>query len=195
MPTPITRHYWHFSLRRNLLAQYLWRDYLKGIAVGCAVLLAIFLLAQVIIVLPIVIQSGFQWSVLLRIIVFYIPQALVIIFPLVLSIGVFIIMRKQLDNHELLIARGFGVSERQLLQIINALAMLGFVILLLLKGYLTPWSQKAYRDVQLRASQNIVRAFLEEGRFFSPAPGFTIFIGKKNLGGLLEDIFIMDRRQ
>ncbi len=177
-----------------LLGRYFFRTYQRVIIVSCGILLAVFLLGQVIYSLPAIIASGFNLLILFKIIICYSPQALTIILPFVLSFGVFLVTRRQFENHEMLIARGFGVSEKQLLQIAWKLGLIGFGLLLVLKCYLAPWGQRGYRDVKFLASQNIARAMLEEGRFFSPSTGFTIFIGKKTFNGALADIFILDNR-
>ncbi|MGI9461832.1 MAG: LptF/LptG family permease [Alphaproteobacteria bacterium] len=179
----------------GLLGKYFFITYVRVVAAGTLVLVAILLLGQVIYSLPSLIASGFNPIILMKIIIFYTPHALTIILPFVLSFGIFVAMRRQFENHEILMVRGFGASTRQLLFVIWKLAFGGFLVLLLLKSYLAPWGQAGYRQVKFLARQNIARAIVEEGRFFSPTPGFTIFIGKKTFNGLLEDIFIFDNRQ
>ncbi|MDI9313955.1 MAG: LptF/LptG family permease [Hydrotalea sp.] len=203
MPTP-TPAAFPYPLRKkvafsagNLLGGYFFNSYRRTILASSGVLLGILLLGQIIYSLPAIIATGFNPLMLLKIIVCYSPQALTIILPLVASFGVFVAMRRQFENHELLMARGFGIAEKQLLRIVQKLGLIGFVVLLVLKSYFAPWGQAGYRDVKFAATQNIARSMVEEGRFFSPnygSSGFTIFIGKKNFNGALSDIFIFDNR-
>ena len=193
-----------YALRKNLafsagslLGKYFFNSYQRTILASGGVLLGILLLGQVIYSLPAIIASGFNPAMLFKIIISYSPQALTIILPLVASFGVFAVMRRQFENHELLMVRGFGAAEKQLLRIVQKLGLVLFFVLLILKSYLAPWGQASYRDVKFAAKQNIARAMVEEGRFFSPnygTSGFTIFIGKKSFNGALGDIFIFDNR-
>lgn len=184
---------WNFS-GNFILARYFWRDYVKNILFATIILLLIILLGQTLTLLPLFITSGFQVFSLLKLMIFYIPQGLTIMLPLIVSSAVLFTTRKHMTDHEIFIARYVGLSIKQMLGIVLNISFWSFILLLLLKLYVSPLGLQAYSNSRLLVSQNILKSFVEEGRFFSPSEGFTIYVGKKNFIGNLEDVFIVDKR-
>ena len=145
-----------YSLRKNvkflpgsLLGKYFFTSYQRTILASTGVLLGIVLLGQIIYSLPAIIAAGFNLVILFKIIVCYSPQAVTIILPLVASFGVFVAMRRQFDNHEILMARSFGAAEKQLLRVVQKLGLVLFFVLLLLKSYLARGARLAIGRLNL----------------------------------------------
>lgn len=101
--------------------------------------------------------------------------------------------RLSLDR-ELITLQNAGLSPLQLSYLPLSLAILVVIIGYIISLYLLPVSYGKFRDQQLNFRNNNATSLLQEGQFFSPVDGITIYIRARDRNQNLYGILVHDNR-
>ncbi|MDA9930270.1 LptF/LptG family permease [Alphaproteobacteria bacterium] len=177
------------QLDRYLLAQLIRTTFAVAVT-----LIGIVWLFQTIRILEFVVNRGAPFIDFIVMSIMVIPLWLTIAIPISAFIATTWVFQRILSDRELLVMQASGQSAFQLARAPIALGLGMMAILLLNSVVILPLSFGIYKDLQFKLRSSVPSILLQDGVFIDVVDGMTMFIGKKNDGGLATDIFIHDER-
>lgn len=175
-----------------ILLAYLTRRWL-AVAAVIVVLLTIMLLLLTLAEAASEVAAGrlppglFWWQLL-----FSMPEAMGIVVPLAVTAGLVLsIGQSQLDR-EWVVMRSSGLSMRQLLGAVIVTGAGFTVVMLLITGYVQPWSQQQLELLKQEAARSAQLWGMQAGRFVEipGMDGVAYVAAVKDEGFVLEDLFV-----
>ena len=145
--------------------------------------------------LDLVTAKGQTLLVFLFVTALSLPTLVVVIAPVALFIGTVYALNKLNGDSELIVMSAAGMPPRSLLRPFLTLAvsisfLVGFVVIVVM-----PASFQELRDVITRVRGDFIANVVKEGQFTQLDNGITFHFRQRGAGGVLEGLFIQDRRE
>lgn len=145
--------------------------------------------------LDLVTAKGQTLLVFLFVTALSLPTLIVVIAPVALFIGTIYALNKLNGDSELIVMSAAGMPPRALLRPFLTLAMsisllVGVVVIVVM-----PASFQELRDVITRVRGDFIANVVKEGQFTQLDNGITFHFRQRGAGGVLEGLFIQDRRE
>jgi len=145
--------------------------------------------------LDLVTAKGQTLVVFLFVTALSLPTLIVVIAPVALFIGMVYALNKLNGDSELIVMSAAGMPPRSLLRPFLTLALsisfvVGFVVIVVM-----PASFQELRDVITRVRGDFIANVVKEGQFTQLDNGITFHFRQRGAGGVLEGLFIQDRRE
>ena len=177
---------------RSLIDRYLVRE--AFLPLCRSLLLVAFLL-----IIPPILQQGhdliaqsMRWSVIARVLVLLLPQALSISIPMAVLMGLLIAFGRLSADREFVAMQACGVSVYRLLRPVAFVALAatvatGYVIIVAL-----PNANQTFREITLRETAALVENNVKPREFFTSFPSHVIYVRDLPAGGGWRDVFLAD---
>ena len=88
-----------------------------------------------------------------------------------------------------------GVDEKQLKYMLFKVCLIIFLIYYTLYLFLSPMLSIKGRTILANSSFSIANSLMKEKNFNTPLQGITVYVDKNNKKGILENIFIYERKK
>ena len=176
----------------SLLDRYVVRETLLPFLLS--LLLITFLL-----IIPPMLQQGYAliaqgvgWSVVVRVLVTLLPQALSISIPMAVLMGLLIAFGRLSADREFVAMQACGVSVYRLLRPVAFIALVstaatGYVLIVSL-----PNANQRFREITLREVSSLVENNVKPRVFFDKFPNRVLYVRDLPPGGGWRDIFLAD---
>lgn len=122
------------------------------------------------------------------------PFLMFIVLPLSAFAATVQVTNRLSQESELVALQAAGLSAFRLARPALIFGGLVALLLLLLAHVLVPASRARLAEREAEIAQNATARYLDAGRFLNPATGITFFIGSITDDGVLERIFLSDKR-
>ncbi len=176
----------------SLLDRYLVRETLLPFV------LSLLLITFLLIIPPILTQGyaliaqGVQWSVVARVFVTLLPQALSISIPMAVLMGLLIAFGRLSADREFVAMQACGVSVYRLLRPVGFIALIataltGYVLIVAL-----PNANQTFREITVGEVSSLVENNVKPRVFFTTFPNRVIYVRDLPAGGGWRDIFLAD---
>ena len=121
-----------------------------------------------------------------------IPEAVLMVAPLALLIGVLFALGQAHESGEVTIARASGVSYWACFRPLTLLSVVWSLLVLVVAGWVLPWTVQQTGEVMADASQQALVASLQPGQFDRFDQGrVTLYVaGVDTQAGQLQDVFL-----
>ncbi len=175
--------------------RYIVTQLLGHFGVFCLILVALFWINRAVILFDQLIANGHPLSVFLGIASLSLPNVIRLVLPIAGFAATVWCFNRLNSDSELLIIQATGYSPWRLLRPVLAYGVILAVLMGVLTHWLVPASLAEINKRQAELSRDMTARFLREGEFIHPASGITFFVGDVTPDGLLEDVFLEDRRE
>jgi lipopolysaccharide export system permease protein len=176
----------------SLLDRYLVRETLLPFV------LSLLLITFLLIIPPILTQGyaliaqGVQWSVVARVFVTLLPQALSISIPMAVLMGLLIAFGRLSADREFVAMQACGVSVYRLLRPVAFIALVataitGYVLIVSL-----PNANQTFREITTQEVASLVENNVKPRVFFNSFPNRVLYVRDLPAGGGWRDIFLAD---
>lgn len=121
-----------------------------------------------------------------------IPEALLLIAPLALMLGLMLALGQMTQQHELGIFRSSGLAAGRLMKPVVLLAMAWVLGLLLISGWLAPWAERQSQSIHQELAEQLLVASVKPGQFnVIGNDGFSVYVERMDPDtAALENLFI-----
>jgi LPS export ABC transporter permease LptG/LPS export ABC transporter permease LptF len=176
----------------SLIDRYLVRETLLPL------LLSLLLITFLLIIPPILqqgyalIAQGVEWSVVVRVLVTLLPQALSISIPMAVLMGLLIAFGRLSADREFVAMQSCGVSVYRLLRPVAFIALVstavtGYVLIVAL-----PNANQTFREITIGEVSSLIENKVKPRVFFDTFPNRVIYVRDLPAGGGWRDIFLAD---
>ncbi|MCD6035842.1 MAG: lptF [Rickettsiales bacterium] len=178
----------------NCYTRYIIRNLLGPTIVITVTLTGIIWLIRSLSFLALIVNRGVGFLDFLYISFLTLPSLLLLILPVALFCGVLFTYNKLINESELIVLNGAGLSRLALAKpaLIVAFGIMLFTYSIAL--YLLPTSYRAFKDTQSYIRNNYASVLLEEGVFNSPVKGLSVYIDERGENGMVRGILVHDGR-
>ncbi len=123
-----------------------------------------------------------------------IPLLVMMIAPISLVLATAHILNKLSSDSEIIVMNAAGVSPWRLLRPLLAAGLVVSLLVAAIAVYVSPWSLRELRDWATEVRADILTNIVQPGRFTTIGGNLTFHIADRRPNGLLEGIFLDDRR-
>lgn len=174
--------------------RYVFRQLLVGLILVTAGLTCVIWLSQSLRFVEMIINRGLSVGTFVYFTGLLLPNFLSIILPITLFTIVVFTYNRLINDRELVIMEGAGLSgpalARPALVIAGAIVVVGYGLSL----YLVPETYRMFRELQWEIRYDYSHILLQEGTFNNVSPGLTIYIRERSAEGQLLGVFAHDSR-
>lgn len=178
--------------RRSRLAGYLGREALGVCLMALAVLMAISLALFLAELLGDLADGKVLVSTLVELLLLRLPEALLLVAPLALVVGLLMSMGELAQGEEFSVMRSAGLEPGRLAGVILGLALAWAGGLLLVSGWAAPWAEQRSARIAERMADDLLLASIRPGQFQSMGGGkLTVYVRSADMeNGLLRGLFV-----
>jgi LPS export ABC transporter permease LptG/LPS export ABC transporter permease LptF len=176
----------------SLLDRYVVRETLLPLFLS--LLLITFLL-----IIPPLLQQGYTliaqgvgWSVVVRVLVTLLPQALSISIPMALLMGLLIAFGRLSADREFVAMQACGVSVYRLLRPVAFIALVSTAATAYVLIVSLPNANQRFREITLREVSSLVENNVKPRVFFDKFPNRVLYVRDLPPGGGWRDVFLAD---
>lgn len=175
-----------------ILPRYLYRQALTTSAMTLVVLLGVVSALFLAELLSQAAQGQLPRFGVLALLVLKLPEAILMVAPLALLVGVLFALGQAHESGEVTIARASGLSYWACFRPLMGLALAWSVGVLLVAGWVLPWTVQQTGEVMADAAQQALVASLQPGQFDRFDQGrVTLYVaGIDSQDGQLRDVFL-----
>jgi len=181
-----------------IIKRYLNREILATLFAVTLILMLVFLSQLTVRYLGYAASGKYAANVLLPLLGFEIPSLLVILLPLGLYLGMFLVYSRLYADSEMFVLNASGCDSKQLMMATFPLVMLVSLLVLALSLWVNPWlaSQKDRLIAKGMTEENILKTLIP-GRFRVSADGRrVIYVGNiSKQRRLAENLFIAEEKK
>jgi lipopolysaccharide export system permease protein len=123
-----------------------------------------------------------------------IPLLVMMIAPISLVLATAHILNKLSTDSEIIVMNAAGISPWRLLRPLLAAGLVVSILVGAIAVYVSPWSLRELRDWATQVRTDILTNIVQPGRFTTIGGNLTFHIADRRPNGLLEGIFLDDRR-
>lgn len=123
-----------------------------------------------------------------------IPSLMLVIAPIALMIAVAYVLNKLATDSEVIVMNAAGLSPLRLLVPFAQAALIVGLLVALIAVYIAPDGLRRAKRWNAEITADVLTNVLQPGRFAQLEPNLTIRIRERQPGGLLDGIFVDDRR-
>ncbi len=176
----------------SLLDRYVVRETLLPFLLS--LLLITFLL-----IIPPMLQQGYAliaqgvgWSVVMRVLITLLPQALSISIPMAVLMGLLIALGRLSADREFVAMQACGVSVYRLLRPVGFVALVSTALTAYVLIVSLPNANQKFREITLREVSSLVENNVKPRVFFDKFPNRVLYVRDLPPGGGWRDIFLAD---
>lgn len=176
------------------IERYVFRTTLGAFLLVLTSLTAIIWVTQALRNIDLMTSQGQNILVFVGITALVIPQLVMIIGPIALTIAVAHVLNKLASDSEIIVMNSAGMSPWRLFRAFFAAALVVALIVAFISAYLSP---KCVRELRLWASQvraDLITNILQPGRFTPVERGLTFHIRERQPNGVMLGVFVDDQR-
>ncbi len=177
----------------RLLDRYLFSEQLKLFVMASLTLLAVLLLEKVNFLSDLLLGQGASFLVIGETLLYLVPTFLGLAAPLAILMSSLMTFSRMSADNEITAMRASGISLYRLLLPVLTLSTIAFAGSLYLSTSVTHRSNLAFRDTVTEIVKTNIAMEIQERRFSSRFPRFTIHVAEKK-GDVLYGVFIADSR-
>ena len=176
---------------------YLLRRSLTPLLAGTVVVLIGLLLERLLRLLDLVVNKGSPIGLILKLLVNLTPHYIGIALPAAFFLAVLVAVNRMSLDSELDAAHSFGIGPARLLAPLAGLGAVLLAVMIVVTGYVQPYSRYAYRALVYAITHATLRYGVEEGVFVQTAGGITLMAEQiSSDGSRLRKVFVhQDRGQ
>ena len=159
-----------------------------------AALTGIVWLTQVLRFVDFMLNRGLTASEFLYLTGLMLPQLLLMILPIAVTIAAIHTYHRLTGESELIVLHAVGVSKWQLVRPVLLVGAGCAAICLALSAWLMPISAEKFRDIRSFFRDKYASMLLEEDVFNTPIDGMTVFLRDRDSNNVLHGILLQDNR-
>ena len=144
--------------------------------------------------MELIISKGLSFRTWLELTLLVLPNFIVVILPIALTLVVVFIYNKMYVDSELVVAQAAGISRWAIAAPAFFLAALCTVIGFMLTLYYGPFSMRAFKELQWSVREDISQVLLHTGRFNHISKDLTFYVRERDANGHLLGILLHDKR-
>ncbi len=141
--------------------------------------------------MDLIITQGISVGFLLKLVMYLIPELLIIILPLALVIALLFTYNKLFTDREFIVMRAIGMTNLHMAKPALWLATFLTLFLYLISLYFLPLSFRSFKELEANARNSTSTFFINEGEFRT-LNKMTIYVKEKSLSGKLSGIMVFD---
>jgi lipopolysaccharide export system permease protein len=176
------------------LTRYIFGQLLFTVLAVTIVLTCIMWLAQSIRYIDYIANKGIPISLFFEMILYLLPNLIVIVAPIAVLIGVLFVYNKFITDHELVVMQASGVGYWRLASPAMLISLLFMGIIYIFTLYLLPLSFRNYRDITTALREKSLASLVEVGRF-NTFGNYTVYARSQDSQGNFLGIVIYDGSQ
>jgi len=178
--------------RAYQLDRYITREAFAVCMMTLAVLTAISLLLFLAELLGDLADGEVLVSTLVELLLLRLPEAVLLVAPLALVIGLLMSLGELAEGEEFSVMRSAGLKPGRMLKVVMALALAWSVGLLLVSGWIAPWAEQRSAAIAERMADDLLLASIQPGQFQALAGGrLTVYVRSADLdSGRLHGLFV-----
>jgi LPS export ABC transporter permease LptG/LPS export ABC transporter permease LptF len=176
----------------KILDRYLIREMLLPLFLG-------LVLFTFILEIPPILQEGEQliargvaWSVVVRVLLTLLPQALAVTIPMAVLIGILIGLGRISADREYVAIQACGISLYRLLRPIGLLAVTGTLATLYVMIVALPNANQSFREITFNAVAARVASAVKPRTFFEELPNHVLYVRDVRPDGSWREVFLAD---
>ena len=175
--------------------RYLLRRSITPLMVGTLVVLVALLLERLLRLLDLVVNKGSPIGLILKLLLNLVPHYIGIALPAAFFLAVLMAVNRMSADSELDAAQSFGIGPQRMLAPLLGLGTVLLVVMIVVTGFIQPYSRYAYRALIYAITHATLRYGLEEGVFIHTEGGFTLMAEDvASDGSRLMRIFVYQQR-
>lgn len=178
----------------DLAGRYIFRSTLWACLASLGVLTAIIWLSQALRQFDLLTSKGQTILLFLSLTGLIIPSLVVFIAPIAVFMGTLYTLNKLNADSELVVMNAAGMTPRQLLKPLLALALMVVAANAFLSVFAMPWSFRQIQDIGAKVRADFVTRVVREGQFVQLDQGFVFHYRERGAKDALLGIFMQDRR-
>lgn len=144
---------------------YIFRQLLFSVIGVTLVLTCILWLAQTLRYIDFIANKGIPFSLFFQMILYLLPNLIVIILPIAILISVLFIYNKLTSDHELVVMQAAGISHWEIAKPAILISILFTFILYLTTLYFLPFSFRKHKDISVSLRQESLASLVSVGQF------------------------------
>ena len=180
---------------KNKIYKYFFVEFFKIFSIVIFSFSILILLTQAARLLDLVTQFGNSFEVYIIYLMLNYPKIIDNVFILSFVISIFFIFIKFENANELNIYWLSGISKVEILKIFALITIISLIINLILSMFLAPWMSMESRKILGKSKFTLINSLVKEKNFNSPLKGLTIYVGKNDNQGNLNEIFIYEKNR
>src|SRR6185295_6915694 len=181
--------------RLPIFERYLLRRSLTPLLMGTIVVLIALFLERLLRLLDLLVNKGSPFGLILRLLLNLIPHYIGIALPAAFFLAVLVAVNRMSADSELDAAQSFGIGPQRMVAPLLGLGVILLAIMIVVTGYIQPYSRYAYRALIYAITHATLRYGLEEGVFIHTEGGLTLMAEDiSNKGSRLQRIFVYQQR-
>ncbi len=177
------------KIDRYMLSQLLW---LFGFF--ALVLVSVFWINRAVQLFDRLIGDGQTALVFLEFSALGLPRLIVTVLPIATFAAAIYVTNRLNNESELTVMMSTGTSPWRLARPVAIFGLISAVMVSVLSHVLVPAATQQLSEREAEISRNITSRLLTEGEFLSPARGVTFYTRAISEDGVLQDVFLADRR-
>ena len=174
---------------RYMLSQLLW---LFGFF--ALVLVAVFWINRAVQLFDRLIGDGQTALVFLEFSALGLPRLITTVLPIATFAAAVYVTNRLNNESELTVMMSTGSSPWRLARPVAAFGVVSALMMSVLSHVLVPAASEQLSQREIEISRNVTSQLLTEGTFLSPTPGVTFYTRAISEEGVLQDVFLADRR-
>lgn len=176
------------------ITRYILSQLLVGMVMTSLGLACVLWLTQSLRFIELIVNKGLSIGGFLMLTVMLLPNFLIYILPISLFVVVLFVYNRMTSDRELVVLRAAGLSHVQLARPALALALAATLVGYLISLWISPLSNQAFRQYYWEVKHDLSSILIQEGSFNHMAPGLTVYVGRRQGAGVLEDVLVHDSR-
>lgn len=136
-------------------------------------------------------------STLVELLALRLPEAIVLVAPLALVIGLLMGLGEMAQDEEFSVMRSAGLRPSRVLRVLVEIALAWAIGLLLVGGWIAPWAEQRSAAIAERMADDLLVASVQPGQFQTLAGGrLTVYVREADLAtGQLAGVFVHFRNE
>lgn len=139
-------------------------------------------------------NRGVPFETFLKLVLFVLPDLIVIVLPIALLIGLTFVFSKLTNDKEIIALKAAGVSDQDFARPALLMASLVFMLLYAINLYILPQAFREFRQLEKQLLSTIRASMLVPGEF-NTFKDITLFVRQRTRDGQLKGILIYDGRK
>lgn len=184
----------YFMALMKRLTRYIFSQLFFTVLAVTLLLTCIMWLAQSLRYIDFIANKGVPILLFLEMVVYLLPNLIVIVAPIAVLIGILFIYNKLSTDHELVVMQASGIGYWQLAKPAIAIGILFTLILYLFTFFFLPFSFRKYRDISMALKEKTLTSLIQVGQF-NTIGKYTVYAQSQDSQGNFIDILIYDGSQ
>ncbi len=178
-------------MRLTVIDRYILREILLACAAVLAVLLLVILTNSLIYMLGQVVDGRIAGDALLPLLLANVSQALVMLVPPGLYLGVLLAFGRLYSDSEMSALRAGGFGPARLYRPVSLAGVIVSVLAAFLSLQVAPWAERVDHDLRVQIAERSELVGLAAGQFTRASGGdIVLFAERRTDSGILEEVFV-----